>query len=57
MTVIDVFKQPKKALTDGVIVTPTLIGGSQAGRVVMMGDLTDGAKLSLLLDTLLNEAK
>jgi hypothetical protein len=50
--VIDVFKSAKRALADGVIVTPTLIGGGPVERLVIMGDLTDGTKLKLMLKSL-----
>jgi circadian clock protein KaiB len=48
--VVDVFNQPRRAITDGVIVTPTLIGLRGEGRVVMIGDLTDKLKLHGLLN-------
>ncbi len=54
--IIDVFKEPKRALTDGVIVTPTLIGGGQTGRAVIIGDLTDTSKLAHLLQTLVTDS-
>jgi circadian clock protein KaiB len=38
---IDVFLQPKRAITDGVVVTPTLIGSTAEKRIVLMGDLAD----------------
>ncbi len=47
--VIDVFLHSKRALVDGVIVTPTLIGITVHGRMTIIGDLTDGDKLQLLL--------
>jgi hypothetical protein len=50
--IVDVFKSAKRALADGVIVTPTLIGGGPADRVVMMGDLSEGHKLTLMLRSL-----
>jgi circadian clock protein KaiB len=52
LEIVDVFTHPKRALTDGVIVTPTLIGIVANGRKTMMGDLTDSAKLKLLLTSL-----
>jgi circadian clock protein KaiB len=54
--VIDVFTSPKCAITDGVIVTPTLLGLQAAGRLTMIGDLADTEKLKLLLQTLLDGA-
>ena len=56
LEIVDVFSHPKRALTDGVIVTPTLIGIVANGRTTMMGDLTDRAKLKLLL-TSMQDAK
>ena len=50
--IIDVFKSSRRALADGVIVTPTLIGGRQADRLQLMGDLTDGEKLEQMLKIL-----
>ncbi len=54
LEIVDVFTHPKRALTDGVIVTPTLIAMVSNGRKTMMGDLTDSAKLKLLLMSLQN---
>jgi circadian clock protein KaiB len=54
LEIVDVFTHPKRALTDGVIVTPTLIAIVANGRKTIMGDLTDGAKLKLLLASLQN---
>ena len=54
LEIVDVFTHPKRALTDGVIVTPTLIGIVANGRKTIMGDLTDSAKLRLLLTSLQN---
>ncbi len=53
--IVDVFTQPKRAIVDGVIVTPTLIGIRDTGRTTMMGDLTDTAKLNTLLASLHGE--
>jgi circadian clock protein KaiB len=52
LEIVDVFTHPKRALTDGVIVTPTLIGIVANGRKTMMGDLSDSAKLKMLLVSL-----
>jgi circadian clock protein KaiB len=51
---VDVFAQPKRAIVDGVVVTPTLIGTSGGKRVVLMGDLADGAHLYRALQSFLN---
>ncbi len=52
LEVIDVFVHPKQAITDGVMVTPTLVGLRANGRSAMVGDLSDSAKLQLLLESL-----
>jgi hypothetical protein len=51
--VIDVFKHPKRALSDRVIATPTLIGVTSERILTMIGDLTDHAKLDAMLKSLL----
>jgi circadian clock protein KaiB len=56
LEIVDVFVHPKRAITDGVIVTPTLIGFRSKRQTTMMGDLTDSAKLKLLLKGLQDEA-
>jgi len=52
LEIIDVFSEPKRAISDGVIVTPTLIGLKDRQRLTMMGDLSDDGKLKQLLETL-----
>ncbi len=47
--IVDVFTHPKRAVTDGVIATPTLIAITPKSRITLMGDLTDRDKLMLLL--------
>ena len=49
LEIINVLAHPRRAIVDGVIVTPTLIGLKSAERVLMMGDLTDSAQLRSLL--------
>lgn len=49
LEIIDVFLQPRSAVTEGVIVTPTLIGLSGGKRVVLMGDLADREQLESVL--------
>ncbi len=56
LEIVDVFTHPKRAITDGVIVTPMLIGLRAKGRLTMIGDLTDTAKLLALLQSLLDSA-
>jgi circadian clock protein KaiB len=48
--VIDVFKGPKRAITDGILVTPTLVALHSGKRVVMVGDLSDAAALRSVLE-------
>jgi hypothetical protein len=52
LKVMDVSKHVKHALSDGVIVTPTLIGRGRNERHTILGDLSDTTKLSLFLKTL-----
>ena len=52
--VVDVFSEPKRAIKDGIIVTPTLIGFSAMGRHIILGDLGDAEKLRLLLHEVLH---
>ena len=44
--IVDVFSDPKRALKDGIIATPTLIGFCVPKRQVIMGDLTDSDQLT-----------
>jgi hypothetical protein len=46
---IDVLADVKRAVTDNVIVTPTLVAIGQKQRLVMIGDLSDSSKLQGLL--------
>lgn len=48
--VIDVFKGPKRAIADGILVTPTLVVQHSGERVVMVGDLSDAAALRSVLE-------
>ena len=52
LEVIDVAAHVKLALSDGVIVTPTLIRGGRNERHTILGDLSDTPKLRLFLGTL-----
>jgi hypothetical protein len=49
LEVIDVLADAKRAVTDNVIVTPTLVALGPKLRLVMIGDLSDAAKLRGLL--------
>jgi circadian clock protein KaiB len=46
---IDVLLDAKRAATDGVIVTPTLIAIGRKSRLVIIGDLSDSKKLHAFL--------
>jgi hypothetical protein len=47
--IIDVLADGKRAVTDSVIVTPTLVALGPKRRLVMVGDLSDPGKLRGLL--------
>ncbi|QYE33792.1 MULTISPECIES: circadian clock KaiB family protein [Sphingosinicellaceae] len=49
LEIIDVFSQPRRAITDGIIVTPTLICQAADKRLFLMGDLTDHAQVRRVL--------
>ena len=53
LEVIDTFSQPKRAITDGVIVTPTLIGYVANKRIMLIGDLADQIQVQGALQDLL----
>ena len=55
LEIIDVLAHPKRALTDGVIVTPTLIGLKTVGQLTIVGSLADPAQLRLLLQSLMDD--
>jgi len=48
--VIDVFKGSKKAIADGILVTPTLVAQYAGKRVTMVGDLRDAPALRFILE-------
>jgi hypothetical protein len=51
---IDVLANAKRAVTDNVIVTPTLVAIGPKQRLVMIGDLSDSNKLQGLLKAATN---
>jgi hypothetical protein len=51
---IDVLADAKRAVIDNVIVTPTLVALGPKRRLVMIGDLSDAAKLQGLLKSAAN---
>ncbi len=44
---IDIFTHPKRAITDGVIVTPALIILGSSGRTMILGDFADEKRSKL----------
>jgi circadian clock protein KaiB len=48
--IIDVFAGPKRAISDGIFVTPTLIAQLSNKRMMMVGDLSDTDTLGSILD-------
>ena len=54
LEIVDVFAQPGRAITDGIIVTPTLLGLRHGRRVVLIGDLADKGHLQGILRSLMH---
>jgi hypothetical protein len=52
LEIVDVFTRPKLAIADGVIVTPTLFARRSGARHVILGDLSNEAKLRMFFDML-----
>jgi len=52
LEIIDVFSQPRRAITDGVVVTPTLLGFAGDKRIVLIGDLGDQIQVQEALQDL-----
>jgi len=52
LEVIDVSKHVKLARSDGVIVTPTLVGCNRKARLTILGDLSNAPKLRQFLGDL-----
>ncbi len=50
--IVDVLDAASLAIGEGVIVTPTLIGGRAGWRQVILGDLSDTKRLTLFLRNL-----
>lgn len=50
LEIVDVFRQPRRAINDGIIATPTVIVlGSNGRRIMILGDLATGDRLQVLL--------
>jgi hypothetical protein len=47
--IIDVFVEPKRALRDGVMVTPTLVKSENGERIVIVGDLFECDQLRAVI--------
>jgi circadian clock protein KaiB len=47
--IVDVFNHPKRAITDSIIVTPTVLCIRGRERTSIMGDLTDSTQLAAVL--------
>ena len=53
LEIIDVFSQPGRAITEGVIVTPTLVALGHGRRIVLIGDLANRDRLDGTLRSLM----
>jgi circadian clock protein KaiB len=49
LEIVDLLKEPSRALADGIIVTPTLLKLSPLPALRVIGNLSDTAKLTLSL--------
>ncbi len=47
--IVDILKEPKRALSDGIIVSPTLLKLSPAPIARVIGDLSNTARVLLAL--------
>jgi hypothetical protein len=52
LEIVDVFAQPKRALVDGVVVTPSLLVLWSDKRVVLLGDLGDRSELIAVIQSI-----
>ena len=50
--IIDVMTDARRAMSDDIIVTPTLVGSTGRLRMVIVGDLADETKLRTFLSSL-----
>lgn len=51
LEIVDLLKDPSRALADGIIVTPTLLRLSPLPAMRVVGNLSDASKLMLSLGT------
>lgn len=56
LEIVDVFSEPRRAITDSVVVTPTLIALGAGKRIVLMGDLADRIRLETTIKDLVRGA-
>ena len=49
LEVVDCFREPQRALADGVLVTPTLLKVEPAPRETVIGTLSDARQVALTL--------
>lgn len=54
LEIVDFFTQPKRAITEGVVVTRALIGFGRDKRIVLMGDLANRERLGQALQDLMS---
>jgi circadian clock protein KaiB len=50
LEIVDVFKEPSRAIAEGVLVTPTLVKLSPPPKVSVVGNLSDAEKVLYALD-------
>lgn len=50
LEIVDILREPGRAMTDGIIVSPTLLKLSPAPVARVIGDLSDTARVLLTLD-------
>jgi circadian clock protein KaiB len=51
LEIVDILKDPKRALTDRIIVSPTLLKLSPLPAARVIGDLSDSARVLFSLET------
>ncbi|NPV63747.1 MAG: circadian clock protein KaiB [Methanotrichaceae archaeon] len=50
LEIIDVFKEPSRAIADGILVTPSLVKLSPPPRISIIGNLSDREAVLVALD-------
>jgi len=53
--IVEVFEGPTRPASDGIFVTPTMVAQLADKRMMMVGDLSDGAALGPVMDAALAE--